>query len=89
MACECANWARDYPFKVLTKHHKDCSKYEEREYVKISLLGTPNQSFIDTVESLGQLVDMMAETSVGDGYCIEKVKMPPEEFEALPEFTGF
>ncbi len=46
-------------------------------------------SFCNPIEEFGILADTCDGSESGEQLLIEYIEMPKEEYEALPEFTGF
>ena len=59
------------------------------KYLKVKSVGQ-NSWFIDKIENV-KILDIMADAETGEdnGYVISIVEMATEEFESLPEFSGF
>ena len=76
--CHCVTWCRPYAeSKPPAAHHRDCAKYKSETLYKVSA----NGSYCIT-ESLDGFEDEQE-------YTVETVSMTRDQFENLPEFTGF
>lgn len=62
-------------------------------YIKVTLPGFDDNGYIDTPENVKKIIDELVATAEDGGfdesYEFRAVEMSSEEFDALPEFTGF
>jgi hypothetical protein len=87
-ACICSNWVRfvlpnDQWKHCIAQHHPDCPAADWREYTRLSYDGG---SFIMENQDAE---DLLRDSTDGDiKYTSEKVMMPHDVFEKLPDFEG-
>ena len=68
-------------------HTPDCQ--EKRMFIQISPISDPKNSYIDRIENIGAVRDMLEECEYGDGYIIKCIEMSEAEYCELNEFVGF
>jgi len=86
--CECLSWcSRDVREADKYHHHEDCEV--KRPFARIAPVNDPKNSFIERVENLNILADMLQDTEEKDGYILTVVYLSEREYRSLPEFQGF
>lgn len=62
-----------------------------KKYVEVThMVGDqPQARYVDTIKNVGGFLEALEDGDVGETYRMKFIEMTPEEFEALPEFTGF
>ena len=87
MACNCRTFVRDadvenrgnkYP---LAEHHPNCDEYKLEAFAKVTHDGT------SCIMQINEAVAMVAESQ--EAYEMCNVYLTRDQFERLPEFTGF
>jgi len=68
-------------------HTPDCE--EKRLFISISPISDPKNSYVDRIENIGAVRDMLEECEYGDGYILKCVEMSEAEYSELNEFVGF
>jgi len=81
-ACRCLGWAR--VDGRMTNHHPDCENFEELRYVKVSCGGGSYVIPLSDIQNIShEFEDDDTELA------LTVVKMTREEYDRLPEFSGF
>lgn len=84
MFCECRNWARIDG--RLTGHHPKCAGFVESRYAKATKEGV---SYTVPEKEISTLFSDIGQLEIGDKLTVEIITMTKEEYDRLPEFTGF
>ncbi len=80
----CQTWARTDG--RMTNHHPKCPSFVEERYLKASMDGA---YYVVPESSANTLFADIGALEVGDKLTVEIVTMTKEEYDRLPEFTGF
>ena len=80
--CKCVYWARTLP-NNLYGHHRNCEHYNPIRVYKVTTQGF-NPVWVD----LQEILPWLAEAQVGAVIKVQIYEMTPEDYDALPEFSG-